>query len=247
MPSTDASGAPARRLPRTPIARNAAGIPDGSYTPTQGRKLRRGRSRLAPSPYWSDQTKALRTTMPPPADHTPMVECQSGDRQCGGRFYPFYYGVGCCCADCVNNRILKQKRAWEEFENGENKVVSDHEPLMDRGGHADGGDEEPPEVRERMQRHDAVIEQLRTIGLSDREIAVLSRSREGHSQREVARLCGVSKTWVCYLLSSSLSKITRAGLKLKEMPAFAAPESQPPRQIPTDPAVMDTYARTNAR
>jgi hypothetical protein len=100
-----------RRL--TPIERAAAGVHDGSYTPAPTPKRRKS-GHLAPTPYWLDQVKSG-VTLPPPADHTPMLLCESGQKQCG-KFYPFYYGRGCACTDCLNVLWLQRERAWRDFE-----------------------------------------------------------------------------------------------------------------------------------
>lgn len=95
---------------RTPLELAAAGQGPIGYTPIV--RLRgRSKTRTAhcPTPYWADEVRAGRGPFPPSADTTPMVACNSEDRHCG-REYPFYYGVGCTCLDCLNNAQLRRDR-----------------------------------------------------------------------------------------------------------------------------------------
>ena len=92
-------------------------------------------------------------------------------------------------------------------------LVSDQIDYEDRGIDAadDAGDDE------QEQRRQDVHAKLQSIGLTDKEIAVLSRLQEGNTQREVAELCELSKTGVVYRTSSALNKITAAGYTLAEL------------------------------
>jgi predicted DNA-binding protein (UPF0251 family) len=85
-------------------------------------------------------------------------------------------------------------------------------------------------------RQEQIFERLRTVGLNDREIALLARLCEGHSQRDAAELCGISKTHVCRLTSSALTKITQAGLTLH----FPKHKGGKPMIFPVDPKVLDS-------
>jgi hypothetical protein len=110
-------------------------------------------------------------------------------------------------------------------------LVSDHGAgSIERADSAPTVEFDPSEDRQSQ-----VFEQLRSVGLTDREIAVLARLCEGHTQRETAKLCGdISKTYVVLLTSSALTKITKAGLNLKLPEHGSAPEI-----IPTDPDILD--------
>jgi hypothetical protein len=97
------------------------------------------------SQYWADLVRAgVIRALPPPAVHTPMVECGSGDRQCGGKFYPFYYGTGCWCQDCINNELLRQEREWErEQRRRPDGTLEGEEPTL--------AEERPAELHEHAQ------------------------------------------------------------------------------------------------
>lgn len=87
-----------------PLANGGA---DQAYTPVV-RVRGRSKTRVAhcPTPYWVDLVRSGHGVYPPPADTTPAVSCSSSDRRCG-MDYPWYYGVGCTCEDCLNNvRLL---------------------------------------------------------------------------------------------------------------------------------------------
>lgn len=84
------------------------------------------------------------------------------------------------------------------------------------------------------QRRCDVQAKLQYIGLKDRELAVLSRLRDGWSMRETGWLCGLSSTQVFRLNKSALQKIQAAGLTIEE---FAAPDTEY-----VDPAALDRRA-----
>jgi predicted DNA-binding protein (UPF0251 family) len=69
---------------------------------------------------------------------------------------------------------------------------------------------------------------------------VLARLCEGHSQREAAELCDISKTYVVLLTSSALSKITKAGLSLN-IPKY---DGAAPQIIPVDPRILNNRTAT---
>lgn len=70
-------------------------------------KRRGAQLRLCPSAWWADEVGSGRVNFPPPANDTPMVQCQADPKTCG-RMYPFYYGQGCECEDCRQVRLA----AW---------------------------------------------------------------------------------------------------------------------------------------
>lgn len=91
------------------------------------------------------------------------------------------------------------------------------------------------------------LDDLRAIGLTDREIAVLSCSHDGNSQRRVAELLDISAGYVCMVLSSAMNKLTAAGRKLgptKPVEALDASPSKKPKTITYDPDDLDAIEVT---
>jgi hypothetical protein len=71
---------------------------------------------------------------------------------------------------------------------------------------------------EGARRRDVVYAELKKIGLTDRQIAVLSLWWENRSVREVAAFCRLSKTQVQRVLDAARKQITSAGLCLPPRP-----------------------------
>lgn len=89
---------------------------------------------LTPSTAWAAEISAGRLKkFPPPADHTPMVRCRSGQKHCGGRYFPAaYVQDGTCgrqiCEDCRNHALL----AWHERLEELGLIAGDETDRSDR-------------------------------------------------------------------------------------------------------------------
>jgi DNA-directed RNA polymerase specialized sigma24 family protein len=99
---------------------------------------------------------------------------------------------------------------------------------------------------DREARTASAVAQLRAIGLVDEEIAVLARHRDGCSYREIARLTGVGRNRVAFVMSEALTKITTAGYRLtttlEPVPHQEGPER--PRVVYVDPAELASRVAT---
>jgi hypothetical protein len=106
-----------------------------------------------------------------------------------------------------------------------------------RGGHSDADPADAAALKAA-----GVHACLTAIGLSDREIAVLSRLREGHSQRQTAALCGVSPAWVFELKESAARKLSEIGVSMDSLIPPHPVAADAPDLIPTDPELLDQRA-----
>jgi hypothetical protein len=200
----------------------------------------------APSPYWLDEARARRTKLPPPADHTPMVRCESDNRQCNGRYNPAYYVVAdrprrdqpdadpvCRCEDCREAQFLELLQSIDRLENTEGPLPSKR-LISNQISYEGRGAALIEELAE--EHHNAVLDDLRKLGLTDREIAVLSESHQvpRPTQRDIATKLAISQTTVCLCLTSAMNKLAKTDFKLPP-----PVERERPSVILMDPDELD--------
>lgn len=101
--------------------------------PATGKRKVSAMLRRTPTPAWADEIRAGRVKkFPPPAEHAPMVQCRSGQLQCGGRFYPAAYVKNGVCEDCHNNDLLalREHRQEHGLLAGDDTDPNERHPLV---------------------------------------------------------------------------------------------------------------------
>jgi hypothetical protein len=87
---------------------------------------------------------------------------------------------------------------------------------------------------EGVARQSIVYQQFRQVGLTDREIAVLSVWHEGHSIRQVAEFFGRTSRAIQQTVTAAKAKITKSGLSLpprKHEPRAGRPRIVDPQKL----------------